>query len=56
MPQMMPLNWTFMFMLFNMNFLIFLIMNYYNYKYNSQSNNLMSKNNIKFIHNFWSFN
>nr|YP_010586202.1 ATP synthase F0 subunit 8 [Goera horni]UZZ43964.1 ATP synthase F0 subunit 8 [Goera horni] len=56
MPQMMPLNWTLMLILFNLIFLFFLIMNYYNYKYNYQSKKMMSKNNIKFIHNFWSFN
>nr|YP_010586085.1 ATP synthase F0 subunit 8 [Ceraclea indistincta]UZZ43821.1 ATP synthase F0 subunit 8 [Ceraclea indistincta] len=53
MPQMMPLNWFYLYLLFFFTFLIFLIMIYYNQMpMISNSNNLSSKfiklNNIFF--------
>nr|UOU85048.1 ATP synthase F0 subunit 8 [Silo pallipes] len=59
MPQMMPLNWIFMFIFFNIIFLMFIMMNYYNFKFlNMSYNNKLNKstNDSKFIHNFWPLN
>nr|QXJ79794.1 ATP synthase F0 subunit 8 [Suinzona cyrtonoides] len=47
MPQMMPLNWLFLFF-FTINvFLMFNIINYFNYNYSIKNNNY-SKNLIKY--------
>nr|YP_010163968.1 ATP synthase F0 subunit 8 [Acanthopsyche nigraplaga]QRK25806.1 ATP synthase F0 subunit 8 [Acanthopsyche nigraplaga] len=41
MPQMMPINWILMLLFFISIFLIFLILNYYNFSYNSPKKNSM---------------
>nr|SPP23371.1 ATP synthase F0 subunit 8 [Baronia brevicornis] len=46
MPQMMPINWLLSFMFFICIFIIFNIMNYYIYNYNS-NNKLMNWKNSK---------
>nr|YP_010586072.1 ATP synthase F0 subunit 8 [Brachycentrus kozlovi]UZZ43808.1 ATP synthase F0 subunit 8 [Brachycentrus kozlovi] len=56
MPQMMPLNWNLFFLFFNLIFLIFLIMSFFNYTpiITSKINNLKYDN--KSILNFWPLN
>nr|YP_010303530.1 ATP synthase F0 subunit 8 [Phyllonorycter ringoniella]ULF47730.1 ATP synthase F0 subunit 8 [Phyllonorycter ringoniella] len=44
MPQMMPINWILLFFFFNCIYLLFLIMNYYNYNINPIKNNMKIKN------------
>nr|QVJ97787.1 ATP synthase F0 subunit 8 [Macrophya dolichogaster] len=39
MPQMFPLNWMFLFMLFTIIFMIFIIVNYYNISLLKKSKN-----------------
>nr|UYL25735.1 ATP synthase F0 subunit 8 [Stomphastis sp.]UYL25748.1 ATP synthase F0 subunit 8 [Stomphastis sp.]UYL25761.1 ATP synthase F0 subunit 8 [Stomphastis sp.]UYL25774.1 ATP synthase F0 subunit 8 [Stomphastis sp.]UYL25787.1 ATP synthase F0 subunit 8 [Stomphastis sp.] len=53
MPQMMPINWIMLMMFFIMNYLLFIIMNYYNmnFKFNNDNNNKMNK--IKLKKNFY---
>nr|UAM91037.1 ATP synthase F0 subunit 8 [Illiberis pruni] len=53
MPQMMPINWIFSLFFFIMIFIIFNIMNYYNF-------NMINNNNKMFMHKkmnnmFWSW-
>nr|YP_009995509.1 ATP synthase F0 subunit 8 [Ochthebius viridis]QNP09964.1 ATP synthase F0 subunit 8 [Ochthebius viridis] len=45
MPQMAPMNWLFLFIMFSMIFMLFNSMNYFSFKYD----NIMKKNNIKNI-------
>nr|QNE86018.1 ATP synthase F0 subunit 8 [Silo nigricornis] len=59
MPQMMPLNWLMLFIMFNLIFMIFMIMNYYNFKFiynNNMKIKTNQKNDSKSIHNFWPLN
>nr|QNP09899.1 ATP synthase F0 subunit 8 [Ochthebius sp. IBE<ESP> RA617] len=44
MPQMAPLNWIFLFMMFTMIFFMFNSMNYFSFKYNNLSSNKLNKN------------
>nr|YP_010389738.1 ATP synthase F0 subunit 8 [Issikiopteryx taipingensis]UPU95821.1 ATP synthase F0 subunit 8 [Issikiopteryx taipingensis] len=46
MPQMMPINWMILFLLFICIFIIFNIMNYYIFNYK------MNKNNMKLLTSF----
>nr|YP_010586423.1 ATP synthase F0 subunit 8 [Oecetis caucula]UZZ44211.1 ATP synthase F0 subunit 8 [Oecetis caucula] len=49
MPQMMPLNWLYLFISFSMIFLFFITLNYYAYNPYITHNNLLVKiNNFKF--------
>nr|AJR19256.1 ATP synthase F0 subunit 8 [Thremma gallicum] len=58
MPQMMPMNWTFLFIMFNMMFFFSMIMNYFYYLPSIKINSIKNKinNDSKFIHNFWPLN
>nr|YP_010586631.1 ATP synthase F0 subunit 8 [Uenoa lobata]UZZ44445.1 ATP synthase F0 subunit 8 [Uenoa lobata] len=57
MPQMMPMNWLLLNILFNITFFIFMIMIYFNFKKNMTLNsNFKIKNDSKFILNFWPLN
>nr|YP_009529020.1 ATP synthase F0 subunit 8 [Phryganea cinerea]AXU98775.1 ATP synthase F0 subunit 8 [Phryganea cinerea] len=49
MPQMMPLNWLFLFFMFILFFILFMIMNYYIYSPNLST----SKINIQSNKNYW---
>nr|YP_010586319.1 ATP synthase F0 subunit 8 [Lepidostoma inops]UZZ44094.1 ATP synthase F0 subunit 8 [Lepidostoma inops] len=56
MPQMMPLNWTLLFLITNVIFFTFLIFTYFNYpsKINLTNNtSIMNQNDTQSIHNFW---
>nr|UJG45244.1 ATP synthase F0 subunit 8 [Lepidostoma hirtum] len=55
MPQMMPLNWSLLFILTNMIFYLFLILNFYSYptKIDLNLNSLNNNNDTQSIYNFW---
>nr|QGU84910.1 ATP synthase F0 subunit 8 [Gibbovalva kobusi] len=48
MPQMMPINWIILFLFFSIIFIMFIIMNYYNYNMN---NKILKNNNFQFNKN-----
>nr|AOY39123.1 ATP synthase F0 subunit 8 [Georissidae sp. BMNH 840458] len=52
MPQMAPLNWTLMLIMFSLTFILYNIMNFYSLKYNYKNMNLYN-NKIKFINWKW---
>nr|YP_010586501.1 ATP synthase F0 subunit 8 [Pseudopotamorites peniculus]UZZ44302.1 ATP synthase F0 subunit 8 [Pseudopotamorites peniculus] len=56
MPQMMPLNWIFLFLTFNLIFYIFLIYNYYNLNYFLAPSQSHQPNYSKSFYNFWPLN
>nr|ARH53717.1 ATP synthase F0 subunit 8 [Anthobium melanocephalum] len=43
MPQMAPMNWLTLFIMFTMIFLLFNSLNYFSFKYNTKDNNLNKK-------------
>nr|YP_009995457.1 ATP synthase F0 subunit 8 [Ochthebius salinarius]QNP09912.1 ATP synthase F0 subunit 8 [Ochthebius salinarius] len=43
MPQMAPMNWLILFIMFTMIFLLFNSMNYFSFKYEIKNNNNLSK-------------
>nr|AXA45529.1 ATP synthase F0 subunit 8 [Paederus fuscipes] len=45
MPQMAPLNWTILFIIFNMIFIIINVINYYSFLYPPKSYNIKKKTN-----------
>nr|AXS65703.1 ATP synthase F0 subunit 8 [Curculionoidea sp. 1 KM-2017] len=50
MPQMSPMNWTSLFIAFSLLLILFMIMNYFNFKLNTNSNNNTLNN---FFKNNW---
>nr|YP_002916044.1 ATP synthase F0 subunit 8 [Eriogyna pyretorum]ACN22002.1 ATP synthase F0 subunit 8 [Eriogyna pyretorum] len=53
MPQMMPINWIFLFIFFIIIFFIFNIMNYYIFNFNNKFNNLLLNKKIKNFYWKW---
>nr|UTS56486.1 ATP synthase F0 subunit 8 [Stomphastis thraustica] len=55
MPQMMPINWIMLMMFFIVNYLLFIIMNYYNmnFKFNNNNNNNNKINKIDLKKNLY---
>nr|UOR16936.1 ATP synthase F0 subunit 8 [Aplomya sp.] len=47
MPQMSPINWLSLFIIFTITFMIFSLMNYYLYTPNMPKSKLMNKNFLK---------
>nr|YP_009995470.1 ATP synthase F0 subunit 8 [Ochthebius scopuli]QNP09925.1 ATP synthase F0 subunit 8 [Ochthebius scopuli] len=43
MPQMAPMNWILLFMMFTIIFLMFNSMNYFSFKYNNNNKNIFNK-------------
>nr|QLY90165.1 ATP synthase F0 subunit 8 [Micropterna lateralis] len=57
MPQMMPLNWIFLYFMFNLIFYLFMINNYFNLNFSSNKSAPLNKTNYsKPFHNFWPLN
>nr|QLY89678.1 ATP synthase F0 subunit 8 [Brachycentrus subnubilus] len=53
MPQMMPLNWNLFFIFFNMIYLMFMIMMFFNFSPKMKFKNNKIKYDNKSIFNFW---
>nr|YP_011002921.1 ATP synthase F0 subunit 8 [Leucoptera coffeella]WPR14287.1 ATP synthase F0 subunit 8 [Leucoptera coffeella] len=53
MPQMMPINWIFLFLMFITIFLLFIIMNYFNYNIKIEKKNYLKNNNFKNLNWKW---
>nr|AII02343.1 ATP synthase F0 subunit 8 [Tineola bisselliella] len=53
MPQMMPLNWFFLFFYFILFFMLFNILNYYIFKINNNNKLFLKNKNIKFFYWKW---
>nr|ALO77459.1 ATP synthase F0 subunit 8 [Gyrinidae sp. GENSP01] len=53
MPQMAPMNWLFLYMLFTAIFFMFNFMNYYIFIINNKTNNSTNKNITKFMNWKW---
>nr|YP_009995405.1 ATP synthase F0 subunit 8 [Ochthebius lividipennis]QNP09821.1 ATP synthase F0 subunit 8 [Ochthebius lividipennis] len=47
MPQMAPMNWLMLFIMFTLIFILFNSMNYFSFKYNNSDKKIMTKNMIK---------
>nr|YP_009995366.1 ATP synthase F0 subunit 8 [Ochthebius griotes]QNP09782.1 ATP synthase F0 subunit 8 [Ochthebius griotes] len=47
MPQMAPMNWILLFMMFTIIFLMFNSMNYFSFKYNNNMTNISKKKMMK---------
>nr|AQM40009.1 ATP synthase F0 subunit 8 [Tettigonia chinensis] len=53
MPQMMPMNWLILFILFSFTLTLFSIMNYYIFNYNTMPTTLMETPNPKSLNWKW---
>nr|QNV11615.1 ATP synthase F0 subunit 8 [Potamophylax cingulatus] len=56
MPQMMPLNWIFLYFMFNLIFYLFMINNYFNLNFTNNKTSPLKSNYSKSFHNFWPLN
>nr|UJG45374.1 ATP synthase F0 subunit 8 [Limnephilus germanus] len=56
MPQMMPLNWVFLYLMFNSIFFLFMIINYFNLNFSSNKLTFTKSNYSKSFSNFWPLN
>nr|QHN56407.1 ATP synthase F0 subunit 8 [Megaselia spiracularis] len=53
MPQMAPISWLFLFLIFSITFILFNILNYYIFLYPSSSENQISKKSLKSLNWKW---
>nr|YP_010586397.1 ATP synthase F0 subunit 8 [Nothopsyche ruficollis]UZZ44185.1 ATP synthase F0 subunit 8 [Nothopsyche ruficollis] len=57
MPQMMPLNWTILYLMFNLIFYIFMVNNYFNINFQPHTPLLqLQSNHSQSFYNFWPLN
>nr|YP_009667279.1 ATP synthase F0 subunit 8 [Hydatophylax nigrovittatus]APQ47880.1 ATP synthase F0 subunit 8 [Hydatophylax nigrovittatus] len=56
MPQMMPLNWVFLYFMFNTILYLFMINNYFNLNFSPNKIKSLKLNYSKPFHNLWPLN